>query len=100
MIYRPAPITEIKAQTIESIIRKEILATRTSKKDDYLPTVADEGLKPGEGKRVAIKRQIGRLERKRNKLSKELIKREMSLTNLLASSRSIDAMLIDEVDIV
>lgn len=58
MIYRPAPVTEIKAQTIENIIRREIMADRKGGRTrDFLNSV-DSGLELGQGCKAAIQRRI------------------------------------------
>lgn len=84
MIYRPAPITELKAQTIEAIIKSEIMEVRRQRRDEqgmlltttttttwtFLPSI-DAGLEAGQGRRQAIKRRLEELRRERDALARE-----------------------------
>lgn len=80
MIFRPTPVTELKAQTIEAIIRSEVMEVRRQRTDiedapptatcTFLPTV-DAGLEAGQGRRQAIKRHLQELQRERRALVNE-----------------------------
>ena len=82
MIYRPTPITELKAQTIEAIIRSEIMEVRRQNKNDgnsssmsvctFLPTI-DSGLEAGQGRRQAIKQRLRELQKEKQSLASEEI---------------------------
>lgn len=62
MIYRPLPIIEIKAQTIENIIRREIIQARNAERTLEFLAEQDLGFELGQGRRAAIKRRITFLE--------------------------------------
>lgn len=77
MIYRPIPITELKAQTIEAIIRSEIMEARRQNRDSrradsvpvctFLPTIG-AGLEAGQGRRQAVRQRLQELQRERQTL--------------------------------
>ena len=65
MIYRPVPITEAKATTIDARLKAKILAERKASGTDTTDPPSDPGLLPAEGRREAIKRHIGYLKKLR-----------------------------------
>lgn len=61
MIYRPVPITEAKASTIDERLKSKILAERKAR---VLPCASsDSGFIPAEGRREAIRRQVDYLQK-------------------------------------
>lgn len=70
MIYRPAPLTELKAQAIYNIIAAEIVkkrqrqTTANQENDEFV----DKGLEPAQGRREAIRKQIIQLEEEQRRL--------------------------------
>lgn len=67
MIYRPAPVTEVKAAIIDEQIRGRILADRASSVPSN-GNLDDPGLVPAEGRITAIKKRIVALEAQRAQL--------------------------------
>lgn len=65
MIYRPVPITEAKASTIDARLKDKILADRRTAGAKAAGPPSDLGFLPAEGKREAIKRHISYLEKLR-----------------------------------
>lgn len=101
MIYRPAPMTELKAQTIEAIIKSEIMEVRRQRRDEqdtsftitrtFLPSL-DGGLEAGQGRRQAIKRRLEELRRERDALAREEINLVQEKPGRPTSPNEIDVM--------
>jgi hypothetical protein len=93
-VYRPTPVTEIKAQMIEERIRRAVLFTRKGN-HTILPAISDTGLVAGEGRREAMRRAICSLERLRRQ------KQQQRLGKPLASAFTSDALVNDnEIDVM
>ena len=72
MIYRPVPIPEAKAASVDARLRAIILNDRTNKKVATL--LNDPGFALAEGRREAIRKRIAMLKVKKAKLHSTLQK--------------------------
>jgi hypothetical protein len=90
MIYRPAPVTEVKAAIIDEQLRSIILADRAASVPNHI-NLDDPGFVPAEGRLTAIKRRVAALQAQKARLLQQVPTRANTTTTENLEQDVIDA---------
>jgi hypothetical protein len=96
MIYRPLPISEAKAASVDARLRAIILDNRANKVVVTIPN--DPGFALAEGRREAIRKRVAILETKRAKLLSVPQKDLTLLEEKVTVAMAVDVVENDVID--